>query len=198
MNKKAINISNLLALIEQENRLAFNMFYETYYSQVFRYAYYFVKDTEACREILTDVFFSIWQSRKKLKQIDNLDTYLFITVRNEVTRFHKRQKKHEFMSLDNIPVQIDAPKEESTEDKLVFEEMEKLLGKIIGELPEKCRVIFLLARQEGLKPKEIAEKLSISENTVRVQMKIAIEKIVHQIKPYYPDLTFSILLSFLF
>ena len=76
--------------------------------------------------------------------------------------------------------------------------MEQLLGKIIGELPEKCRLIFLMARQEQLKPKEIAERLCISENTVRVQMKIAIEKIIKQIKPYYPDLTLSLLWSFFF
>ncbi|MEI3467644.1 MAG: hypothetical protein V8Q76_01715 [Bacteroides intestinalis] len=54
-----------------------------------------------------------------------------------------------------------------------------------------------MARQEQLKPKEIAERLCISQNTVRVQMKIAIEKIIKQIKPYYPDLLFSIMV-FLF
>jgi RNA polymerase sigma-70 factor (ECF subfamily) len=186
-------------MIGQENRLAFNMFYEIYYDQIFRYAYYFLKDTEVCREIIADVFLAIWQSRNKLKQINNLETYLFVTVRNEITRYNKRLEKQKFLSLDHIPVQIEvAAGEESPEDKLTFDEMEQLLGQIIGELPERCRVIFLLARQEGLKPKEIAEKLSISENTVRVQMKIAIEKIIKQIKPYYPDLTFSFFLAFLF
>jgi len=199
VNRKAIEISDLLGLIGQENRLAFNMFYDLYYNQLFRYAYYFLKDTEACREVLTDVFFAIWQSRKKLEQIDNLETYLFVTVRNAVTHYHKHLKKQEHLSLENIPVYIEvAAGEESPEDKMAFEEMEQVLGRIIGELPEKCRVIFLMARQEGLKPKEIAEKLSLSESTVRVQMKIAIEKIIQQIKPYYPDLTFSILLVSLF
>ena len=100
--------------------------------------------------------------------------------------------------MDELPVQLEITEEESPYDKISYKEMEQLLGKIIGELPEKCRLIFLMARQEQLKPKEIAERLCISENTVRVQMKIAIEKIIKQIKPYYPDLTLSLLWSFFF
>ncbi|MCD7941992.1 MAG: sigma-70 family RNA polymerase sigma factor, partial [Bacteroides intestinalis] len=139
-----------------------------------------------------------WQSRKRLKDIENLEAYLFISVRNEVTRYNKKNGRQNRVSLDELPVQLKITEEESPYDKISYKEMEQLLGKIIGELPEKCRLIFLMARQEQLKPKEIAERLCISENTVRVQMKIAIEKIIKQIKPYYPDLTLSLLWSFFF
>lgn len=198
MNKNTIDIQALLGMIGQENRMAFNMFYELYYDQVFRYTYYFLKDTEACREVITDVFFAVWQSRKKLKQVENLETYLFISVRNEATRYYKRMNRYNQVSLEELPVQLEITEEELSDNRIVYEEMEQLLGRIIGELPERCRLIFLMARQEGLKPKEIAEKLSISENTVRVQMKIAIEKIVTQIKPYYPDLSLSLFFASLF
>ena len=159
---------------------------------------YFLKDTESCREVVADVFFAVWQSRKRLKDIENLEAYLFISVRNEVTRYNKKNGRLNRVSLDELPVQLEITEEESPYDKISYKEMEQLLGKIIGELPEKCRLIFLMARQEQLKPKEIAERLCISENTVRVQMKIAIEKIIKQIKPYYPDLTLSLLWSFFF
>lgn len=199
MNKDGKDIHTLLGMIGQENRLAFNMFYDIYYDQVFRYAYYFLKDTEACREVIANVFFSVWQSRKKLHSIENPETYLFISVRNEITRYNKRLSKNaNVLSLDLISVQSAAVSDESPDDQIIYEEMQQLLNKIISELPEKCRIIFLMARHEGLKPKEIAEKLTISENTVRVQMKIAIDKIIVRIKPYYPDLTFSIFLAALF
>jgi len=184
-------------MIQEENTLAFNMFYEMYYNQVFRYTYYFLKDTEACREVVADVFFAVWQSRKKLKDISNLEAYLFISVRNEVTRYNKKSNKQNRISLDELPIQLEIT-EESPYDNISYKEMEQLLGKIIGELPEKCRLIFLMARQEQLKPKEIADRLCISENTVRVQMKIAIEKIIKQIKLYYPDLSLSLFWSFFF
>lgn len=198
MDKNGKDIHTILGMIEQDNRLAFNMFYNIYYDQVFRYAYYFLKDIEACREVITDVFFSVWQSRKKLLQIENLETYLFIAVRNEVTHYNKRAHPINILSLDHLPDLPETASDTSTDDQIVYKEMEQLLNEIISELPEKCRIIFMMARQDGLKPKEIAEKLAISENTVRVQMKIAIDKIIVKIKPYYPDLTFSLFFAFLF
>ena len=68
--------------------------------------------------------------------------------------------------------------EGSPEEHLELKEMREMLDKAIDELPEKCRLVFLLSREEGLKTKEIAEILSVQESTVRVQMKIAIEKLV--------------------
>ncbi|MCD7915866.1 MAG: sigma-70 family RNA polymerase sigma factor [Tannerellaceae bacterium] len=72
-----------------------------------------------------------------------------------------------------------------------------ILKQAIHNLPEKCRIIFLMAREEGLKPKQIADILSIKESTVRVQMKIAIEKLVEEIKKHYPDITLTLLLNYL-
>ncbi len=193
----AIDIKALLKMVADDNRLAFNMFYDLYYDQIFRFSYYFLKDTEACREVVAETFFSIWQSRLKLKDIENIETYLFVTVRNEATRYLSRSSKSRFVSLEDTTLQLTARENESPEDKLLMEEMERILNRVIDELPEKCRLIFLLARQEGLKPKEIAERLSINESTVRVQMKIAIDKIVASLKPHFPDITFSLLLMYI-
>lgn len=193
----AIDIKTLLKMVADDNRLAFNMFYDLYYDQIFRFSYYFQKDTEACREVVAETFFSIWQSRLKLKDIENIETYLFVTVRNEATRYLSRSSKSRFVSLEDTTLQLTARENESPEDKLLMEEMERILNRVIDELPQKCRLIFLLARQEGLKPKEIAERLSINESTVRVQMKIAIDKIVASLKPHFPDITFSLLLMYI-
>ncbi|MBC5645682.1 RNA polymerase sigma-70 factor [Parabacteroides sp. BX2] len=195
MKTGLVDIKDLLKMVADDNRLAFTLFYDLYYDQIFRFAYYFLKNTEACREVVTEVFFSIWQSRLKLKDIENIETYLFVTVRNETTRYQTRMSKSHFVSLDETSLRLTAREDESPEDKLLVEEMEKILNRVIDELPEKCRLIFLLARQEGLKPKEIAERLSIKESTVRVQMKIAVDKIVTNLKPYFPDITFTLLLA---
>ena len=104
--KDTEDIHSLLTMIQEENTLAFNMFYEMYYDQVFRYTYYFLKDTESCREVVADVFFAVWQSRKRLKDIENLEAYLFISVRNEVTRYNKKNGRLNRVSLDELPVQL--------------------------------------------------------------------------------------------
>ena len=152
---------------------------------------------EACREVVTDVFFSVWQSRKRLKDIDNIDTYLYISVRNESFRFQARNKDLNRVSLNELLPLMEEDDEGSPEEHLELKEMREMLDKAIDELPEKCRLVFLMSREEGLKTKEIAEILSVQESTVRVQMKIAIEKLVARLKPSFPNISFSLLLMFM-
>ena len=164
----------------------------------FRFSYYCLGEKEACREVVTDVFFSVWQSRKRLKDIDNIDTYLYISVRNESFRFQARNKDLNRVSLNELLPLMEEEDEGSPEEHLELKEMREMLDKAIDELPEKCRLVFLMSREEGLKTKEIAEILSVQESTVRVQMKIAIEKLVARLKPSFPNISFSLLLMFIF
>lgn len=190
-----VDINNLVQSVSEDNRRAFNLLYEVYYEEVFRMAFYFLQNKEACREVVLDVFFSVWQSRKKLREISNLEAYLYIVTRNEAIRFQNKKRNHQYLSIEDIPIRLEVKEEATPEEALVDREIEELLTQVINQLPEKCRLIFLMARQQGLKPKEIGQILSISESTVRVQMKIAIEKIVEKIKPHFPDLTLTVLFT---
>lgn len=194
---KAIEKKELLNSVSNSDRDAFNMFYNLYYDQVFRFSYFFLKDKDACREVISEVFFCIWQSRKGLKDISNLDAWIYIITKNEAVRFTNRSRKNKSVSLDEIPICFQQKADESPEDELLHKEIEELLTEVINGLPERCRIIFLMTRQEGLKPKEIAEILSINESTVRVQMKIAIEKIIAGVKPHFPNLTLSLLFIYI-
>ena len=188
------NIKNLLSSVSSDGRGAFERFYNLYYDQVFRFAYYCLGEKEACKEVVSDVFFSIWKSKARLKEIDNIDTYLYITVRNEALRHISR-------SNSVIKIQMDQlftfePEEEATPEE--SQEMRELFNLAIDELPEKCRLIFLMIREEGLSTKEVAKILSIQESTVRVQMKIAVEKLIKRLKSDFPDISFVFILISIF
>ncbi len=193
-----MDIKTLLTQVSEDRQGSFDRFFNIYYNQVFRFAFYYLKDKKACREVVSDVFFSVWQSRKKLVHIENIETYLYVVARNEVNRYLNKREKHSYFSLEQIPVQLEKVEQGSPENILFTKEIEELLSKAISELPEKCRIIFLMIREERLKPKEIAEILSIQESTVRVQVKIAIEKMTSYLKSYFPDLKLSLLLMIFF
>jgi RNA polymerase sigma-70 factor (ECF subfamily) len=193
-----MEIKLLLNLIADDRQDAFSRFYHLYYDQVFRFAFYFLKEKEACREVVTNVFLAVWMSRKRLKDIINIETYLYVSTRNESGRFQALQKNENMVSLNEIPLQLESAQEASADEQMITAEMEALLTQVINQLPEKCRIIFLMSREEGLKTKQIADILSIQESTVRVQLKIAIDKITTSLKPHFPDLFFSCLLSLFF
>jgi RNA polymerase sigma-70 factor (ECF subfamily) len=175
----------LLEMIADSRQDAFSRFYNLYYDRVFRFAFYFLKEEDACREVITNVFLSVWQSRKKMKDVANIETYLYVSTRNESRRFQMHRKNVNTVSLDEVPLQLETYQEASAEEQMITSEMETLLTREVNRLPEKCRVIFLLSREEGLTPKQIAEILSIQESTVRVQLKIAIEKIITALKLHF-------------
>ncbi len=191
------NTKELLSLVAMDYRGTFDRFFRLYYDEVFRFAYYHLGEKEACKEVVSDVFFSIWKSKKRLVDIVNLDTYLFVSVRNEALRYLARNERK-----NEIPLEELAGNEietfESPDEKLGADELIDALNEAIEKLPDKCRLIFLMARKEGLSPKEIARALSIQESTVRVQLKIAIEKLTAYLKPIFPDITFALVLVLLF
>lgn len=185
-----LETEELLHLVIADNKRAFDMFFHLYYQQVFRFAYYQLKDTDACREVVSNVFYSVWKSRKSLSEIKTIEAYLYVVTKNEAQRYLTQNNRYENISIDYLPIQLEINEAENPEEQVIGKELEELINQIIGQLPEKCRCIFLLSRSEGLTNKDIANRLSISESTVRVQMKIAIEKITTQIGTHYPHLRF--------
>lgn len=191
------NIMNLLSSVSSDGRGAFERFYNLYYDQVFRFAYYCLGEKEACKEVVSDVFFSIRKSKARLKEIDNIDTYLYITVRNEALRHISRSNSVNKIQMDQL-CSFEPEEEATPEGMLESQEMRELFNLAIDELPEKCRLIFLMIREEGLSTKEVAKILSIQESTVRVQMKIAVEKLIKRLKSDFPDISFVFILISIF
>ena len=58
-----------------------------------------------------------------------------------------------------------------------FEVQYARLRKVVDGLPEKCREIFILGCVDGLSYKEVSEKMGVSVNTVKTQIKLAYRKL---------------------
>ena len=198
------DLNDLLISVSENDDYAFRVFYDLYYRSVFRFAYYFLRNREACGEVVSNVFVAVWKSRVSLRRIGNVEAYLYVVARNESNRYLREcQAQRRCLSLEEIPVAVidrnSPPHDADTPDSgLIESEIEELVGRLVNDLPERCRTVFLLNRQEGLSSREIAEVLSLSESTVRVQIKIAVDRIVAGIRKHYPDLKLVSLLMFLF
>uniref|UniRef100_UPI003FEDE020 RNA polymerase sigma-70 factor n=1 Tax=Alistipes shahii TaxID=328814 RepID=UPI003FEDE020 len=194
----------MLVSVSENDDYAFRVFYDLYYRSVFRFAYYFLRNREACGEVVSNVFVAVWKSRVALRRIENIDAYLYVVARNEANRYLKESRtRRRCLSFEEIPISLidrNSPphSEDAPDSRLIEAEVEELVRRLINDLPERCRTVFLLNRQEGLSSREIAEALSLSESTVRVQIKIAVDRIVAGIRTHYPDLKLVSLLLFLF
>ncbi|MDR1584740.1 MAG: RNA polymerase sigma-70 factor [Prevotellaceae bacterium] len=191
----AEDIRETIRLLSTGNRSAFNRFYERFYEQVFHFAFYFLKEKESCKEIVSDVFFSVWQNREKLPEVLEIESWLYVLTRNRSLRYLEQNKKRAVISFDEIDdfskvnsVYFEKENPPTPYTQLLDEELELILKEAVNSLPAKCRMIFIMSRKNGLKTKEIAEILNLQEATIRVQLKIAVEKIVAMLKPRFPEL----------
>lgn len=181
MNLKTTNIE-LLTRISEGDEHAFAILFDRYSSEVYQIACYFLKSKDLCKEIVSDVFVSLWKQRIKLTQIQNLEAYLFTITKNHSFNYLDKLSRMPGFTSD-IPENFTSGFS-NAEEMIMGQELETIMNNAINNLPEKCRIIFQLSRDANLKHSEIAEILSISENTVNVQIGNALRRLNEVFKKY--------------
>ncbi|MDP4149203.1 MAG: RNA polymerase sigma-70 factor [Bacteroidota bacterium] len=146
------------------------------YNYLFTFARSLVREKEAAEEIVSDVFIMVWEKRKDLERIENLKVYLYVSTRNMAFNYLEKEKRSATDSLEGVPANLTSVYLDP-EQLLITADMIALIQKAISQLPPKCRMIFKLAKEDGLKYREVAEVLNISVKTVENQLAIALHKI---------------------
>jgi RNA polymerase sigma-70 factor (family 1) len=162
-----------------EDHLAYKELFTSFYTGLFHFAFSIVQEKQPAEEIVSDVFIRIWEKRKELDKIRNLRVYLYVATKNTALNFLDKKKMitddidrfaNQFISIYFNPEQL-----------MITADMVALIQKAIDSLPAKCKMIFKLVKEDGLKYKEAAEIMNISEKTVENQLAIALRKIASAI-----------------
>lgn len=135
-----------------------------------------LKSNELAEEVVSDIFMEIWTRRKQLPQVENLKMYLYISVRNASLRKLQQLQKTSTLSLDDMKVDFASPDPDAV-THLVTNELSDKIAAAIDQLPQQCKIIFKLAKEDKLRYKEIAQMLNISVKTIDNQLSIALKKI---------------------
>jgi len=155
---------------------AFELLFHTLNTRLIKFCIFYIRQKEAAEEIVSDVFIKCWESRKNLTEVANLETYLFVAVKNQSFNYLKK-----FSSIHLV--QIEASDEVEfvntfdPEKELERKELHFLLDKAIASLPQQACIIFRLIKEDGMKYKEVAEILNISPRTVQTQLFRAVKKL---------------------
>lgn len=158
----------------EENALA--ELYQLFYGKLHQFAKAMVHSNEVAEEIVEDVFVKLWCNRTAITTIDNITVYLYVAVKNSCLNFISRKAKDLVAApFDFLDIEIN--EEATPHDILITAEMTQRMHKAIEALPPRCKMIFKLVREDGLKYREVAQVLNISVNTIDVQMAIAVKRI---------------------
>ena len=171
-----------LRKIQKGDIASFEALFHHYYNGLCGYSTRLVGMKEVAEEVVQDVFFNIWKNRETLRIRQSIQSYLYRAAYNNSMMYLRKMRREYFMEDLSRPEPGDITPDPS--QVIQLDEVSNLISQTLESLPERCREIFRLNRQEGLKYREIAQKLSISEKTVEANMGKALKALRNSMERY--------------
>lgn len=166
---------------------AFEVFLRAEFNNVVFFANQFLKDSMLAKDVAQETFITLWNVRGKLNPESNLRAYTFSIARNKSLNLLREKYISivDSMGKKEIRVYINTLSSDYIGERIDALDLEKLIKKTYGELPEKIRDSFILSRESGLTYEEIAKKKGLSTKAVEYHMNIALKLLKKRLKDYF-------------
>lgn len=162
--------------------------YKGLYNDLCHYAYTIIKNDVACHDIVQEVFINIFQ-KDSLKNIESIKPYLYRAVYNSALNYIRNEQKSSERKTEYLYQNSQLENNEESDIEKIYAK----ISDVLNELPDTCRTVFLYAKKDNLKYREIAEKMGISIKTVEAHMSLAFKKIKNYLEKNKNKLTILIL-----
>lgn len=163
-------------LARNSSQKALQNLYMIYYKRLFRYVGLYVRKIPDVEEIVSDVFFAIWEQRLELPDVKNFNAYIYKIAKYKTLNY-LRKRNLNTIDISDFPIDLFANTKTTPEDNMISSEIVNDINEAIEGLPAKSKLAFKLVREDGLSYKEAAEVLSISSRTLEVHIYRATNKI---------------------
>lgn len=183
MKIDAVYLLQLQQKIARGDQRSFEDLYRLFYARLFNFALLYVHKREIAEEVVNDVMINVWNKQQTLQQVQNLETYIFAAVRNQALNYISKYSTWHVVP-DPMQEQATIINFNDPEKELEWKEINFRLNQAIDQLPEQCRTVFKLIKEEGFRYKQVAEILNVSPRTVETQLFRAIKKLDIVIEVY--------------
>jgi RNA polymerase sigma-70 factor (family 1) len=172
-----VQLRELQTRIAKDDETAFTQLYLHFGKKLIHFSVSLVRSKEIAEELVEDVFVKLWANRNHIIEIENLTVYLYVAVKNKsLNALSQKAKELVAASFDYLDTTVDEFAADPY-DLMITAEMMSRMHHAIESLPPRCKMIFKLIREDGLRYKEVGDILNISVNTIDAQMAIAVKKI---------------------
>ncbi len=165
----------LVVLLKQDKLRAFKELYGRYWKKLYGEAYKRLKSKESAEEIVQEIFTNLWLKRHSLQITTTVGGYLYSIAGNRVIDRYRRELVRTKYKEAFWAVHSEA--DNSTEDAIMLRELTYTIETEVRQLPDKCRSVYELSRNEHKTNREIALQLGISEKTVENHLTKALKRL---------------------
>lgn len=166
----------LMDRVKSSDHEAFALLYDRLWESMYVKAFSILRHESQAKDIVQEVWISVWERRHKIEN-NNIEGFLLNAVRFKVYNLFRDSKSkrvllEEFREYYNLNRNIN-----NVEEFVSLNETMTIIQNSIEVLPNKCREVFELSRFHGLKNKEIAQKMDISQRTVETHISNALKSL---------------------
>lgn len=176
--------AGFLDRLRQGDEGAFESIFRAWYPDLVRYAFSIVRNQDVAEDIAQEVMLELWRRREMLMPDTRPRAYLLRATRNRSLNHlrHSKVRSEHASEFEDRP--LASP---GSDEHALTNEIEAAIQQAIASLTPRCREVFDLSRERGLKYHEIADVLGISVKAVEANMGRALrvmrERLAHWLPP---------------
>ena len=141
----------------------FEQIYNQYWEKVYSVCYNNTRDMELAKEMVQDIFKSLWERRNEL-ELQSVERYLLRSAKLKVFEYIRNKTNRQKIDSDNLPYCVNSSN--CTEEQVLYKELKANVDMLVDNLPCQCKRVYKMSREQGISNKKIAESLGISERAV--------------------------------
>ncbi|MFW0718758.1 RNA polymerase sigma factor [Pedobacter sp. N23S346] len=185
-----------MELVKAGNHMAYTKIVNHYWEDLYRHIWIRIKDDEIAKDFVQDIFLGLWKNKETITtdREQSLAPYLFTAAKYLIIN-HFSRPGIAIASEEALTYALNVPSGISTDSNLMTNELQQLLDKEVNSLPERLQVPYRLSREQELSIREIAQKLSISEQTVKNNISSALITIRFKLGKYHTDHTVPFIIA---
>jgi RNA polymerase sigma factor (sigma-70 family) len=178
--------AELVSSMQSGNEGAFAALYDRYWEPLYEGAAKRLGNSAAAQDVVQDIMESIWLKRQELTvKNDSLAPYLFTLLRYRIIDVLANTRKQDICY--HAFGQLLALQEQRILEGLISRELQASINQEIASMAENMQKVIRLSREEGTSVAEIAQKLSLSEQTVRNLLSQAMKRLRACVERFYAD-----------
>jgi RNA polymerase sigma-70 factor (ECF subfamily) len=160
----------------------FEALFRAHYAPLCRFLNAIVRSRDVAEELAQDVFLRVWERHDSPDAAPITPGYLFGAAHNRALQYLRHQRVVSRWA-ERVGRSLDASAITPADD-LAERDLAGALDAAIADLPERCRLVFTLSREQHLTYSEIAQILGISVKTVETQMWRALKALRLRLAPF--------------
>lgn len=185
---KELADSDLIALLHLDNHQAFAELTRRYWQDLFNHVCTKIKNTEEAQDIIQDIFLGVWKNRADI-YCDNqgrLSSYLYKSAKYASINYFSRPGVA-IRGQEVLEEMLAYPTGLKSDQGLLLKELHDVVDAELSELPDRLQLPYRLSREQHLSIREIALRLSVSEQTVKNNITDVLNRIRFRLGKYNSD-----------